>query len=103
MDRYTEALASAREDGDPELIALVLKNRAMDLEQLGESQRMLTDLTEARDSFRALGNAGEEGNSDYALGIALEHLGRRTSPGAHSSERCRCCPGRATCDSWPSP
>jgi len=74
---YTEALASAREDGDRELIALVLKNRAMDLEQLGESERVLTDLTEARDAFHALGNPGEEGNSEYALGIALEHLGRR--------------------------
>ncbi|HEY1335180.1 MAG TPA: tetratricopeptide repeat protein, partial [Myxococcaceae bacterium] len=77
VDRYTEALTSAREDGDRELIALVLKNRAMDLDQLGESERVLTDLSEARDTFQALGNAGEEGASDYGLGIALEHLGRR--------------------------
>ena len=49
----------------------------MDLEQLGESERVLTDLTEARDAFHALGNPGEEGNSEYGLGIALEHLRRR--------------------------
>jgi len=77
VERYTEALASAREDGDRELIALVLKNRAMDLDQLGESERVLADLSEARDAFHALGNAGEEGASEYGLGIALEHLGRR--------------------------
>jgi CHAT domain-containing protein len=77
VERYTEALASARQDGDRELIALVLKNRAMDLDQLGESERVLTDLTEARDAFHVLGNAGEEGASEYGLGIALEHLRRR--------------------------
>ena len=76
VDRYTEALAAARQDGDPDLVALLLKNRAMDQEQLGDSARAMADLGEARDMFRSLGNVGEQGHSEYALGIALEHLGR---------------------------
>jgi CHAT domain-containing protein/predicted negative regulator of RcsB-dependent stress response len=75
-DRDTDALPLAREDGDAELVALLLKNRAMDLEQLGESERALADLAEARDAFRTLGNANEQGHCEYALGITLEHLGR---------------------------
>ena len=77
VDRYTEALASAREDGDPYLVALVLKNRAMDLDQLGESRRALGDLAEARNTFRSLQNTAQEGHSEYALGIALQQLGQR--------------------------
>ena len=77
VDRYTEALARAREDGDPARIAQLLKNRAIDLESLGDSDRALVDLGEARDTFRALGEVTLEGNADYALGIAFEHLGQR--------------------------
>jgi len=76
VDRYSEALAAAREDGDPDLVALLLKNRAMDQEQLGDSERAMADLAEARDAFRSLGNVSEQGHSEYALGIALEHLER---------------------------
>ena len=76
VDCYSKALALARGDGDPNEVALLLKNRAMDQEQLGESRRALADLGEARDTFQSLGNAGGEGNAEYALGIALEHLGR---------------------------
>jgi CHAT domain-containing protein len=78
VERYTEALALAREDEDPELVALVLKNRASDLEQLGDSDRALADLGEARDTARELGKGSEEAYAEYALGITLEHLGRRT-------------------------
>ena len=77
VDRYSEALAAAREDGDPDLVALLLKNRAMDQEQLGDSDRAIADLGEARDAFRSLGNLSEQGHSEYGLGVALEHL-RRT-------------------------
>ncbi|HET6984779.1 MAG TPA: CHAT domain-containing tetratricopeptide repeat protein [Myxococcaceae bacterium] len=76
VDRYSEALPLARQDGDAELVALVLKNRAMDLEQLGESERAMADLDEARDTFRTLGNTNQQGHCEYALGIILEHLGR---------------------------
>jgi CHAT domain-containing protein/tetratricopeptide (TPR) repeat protein len=76
VDRYSEALAAAREDGDPDLVALLLKNRALDQEQLGDSARAMADLGEARDIVRSLGNVGEQGHCEYGLGIALEHLGR---------------------------
>ncbi|HEY3587629.1 MAG TPA: CHAT domain-containing tetratricopeptide repeat protein [Myxococcaceae bacterium] len=78
VERYTEALALAREDGDPELVALLLKNRATDLDNLGESDRALADIREARDTARAMGKGSEEGYAEFALGMTFEHLGRAT-------------------------
>jgi CHAT domain-containing protein/tetratricopeptide (TPR) repeat protein len=76
VERYTEALTLAREDGDPELIAVVLKNRATDLDNLGESDRALADISEARDTARAMGKGSEEGYAEFALGRTFLHLGR---------------------------
>ena len=76
VERYTEALALAREDGDEELVALLLKNRATDLDNLGDSERALMDISEARDTARRMGKSGEEGYAEFALGMTFVHLGR---------------------------
>ncbi|HET6983435.1 MAG TPA: tetratricopeptide repeat protein, partial [Myxococcaceae bacterium] len=76
VERYTGALAHAREDRDPGLVATVLMDRALDLDRLGEAEQALADLGEARDIFRTLGNPGDEGNSEYGLGLVLQHMGR---------------------------
>ena len=73
VERYTEALARAREDGDPGMIARVLKNRALDLERLGDLERAVADTRQARDTFRALGDVKGESYAEYALGLALEN------------------------------
>jgi CHAT domain-containing protein len=78
VEHYTEALARAREDGDPELVALVLKNRATDLDRLGDPERALVDLGEARDAFRAVGSWSGEAYAEYSMGIALDRLRRTT-------------------------
>jgi len=76
VKRYTEALALAREDDDQELVALVLRNRAIDLDRLGESERALTDISETRDTARRMGKGGEQGYAEFALGRTFVHLGR---------------------------
>ena len=76
IDRYTEALEFTRQDGDQDVQAQVLRNRAADYQGLGDEERALFDFREARASFRALGNAREEGVADYSIAIVLNDAGR---------------------------
>ncbi len=76
IDRYTEALECARRDGDEDVQAQVLTNRAVDYEGLGDDVRALFDFKEARAKFRALGNRHQEGMTDFSIGLTLGDTGR---------------------------
>ncbi|HET9037642.1 MAG TPA: tetratricopeptide repeat protein, partial [Myxococcaceae bacterium] len=68
--RYTEALPFARQDGDEVAYAVALKNRAGQYLALGEYERGLEDLRDARARFRALGKTREEGLAEFSIGVA---------------------------------
>jgi CHAT domain-containing protein len=69
--RYTEALEFAKQSGDEAAYAVALKNRANQYLTLGEFDRGLQDLREARAQFRALlGRSREEGLVELSIGTA---------------------------------
>jgi len=68
IGRYTEAMELARQSGDETAYAVALKNRAGQYSALGETERSLHDLQDARARFRALGARREEGVAEFAIG-----------------------------------
>jgi CHAT domain-containing protein len=66
--RYTDAMELARQGGDEREYAVALKNRANQYSALGETERSLHDLRDARARFRALGARREEGVAEFAIG-----------------------------------
>ncbi|HET6981638.1 MAG TPA: tetratricopeptide repeat protein, partial [Myxococcaceae bacterium] len=74
--RYTEAIELVRQDGDETAYAVVLKNRALQYIALGDYDRGLADLRDARARFRALGNFRGEGVAEYSIGTTLHDLNR---------------------------
>lgn len=74
--RYTEAIELLRQDGDETAYPVVLKNRALQYIALGDFDRGLADLRDARARFRALGNFRGEGLAEYSIGTTLHDLKR---------------------------
>ena len=74
--RYTEALEFAHQAGDEVAHAVALKNRANQYLTLGEYDRGLQDLRDARARFRALGRSREEGLAEFSIGSAYQNQGR---------------------------
>ena len=74
--RYTEAIELLRQDEDETAYAVVLKNCALQYIALGDYDRGLADLRDARARFRALGNLRGEGLAEYSIGTTLHDLKR---------------------------
>lgn len=68
--RYTEALEFAKQAGDEVAYGVALKNRANQYLTLGEFDRGLQDLRDARARFRSLGRSREEGLAEFSIGTA---------------------------------
>jgi CHAT domain-containing protein/tetratricopeptide (TPR) repeat protein len=73
IDRYTEALPFAREAGDETAYAVALKNRGGQYLDLGDTERGMQDLEDARTRFRALGKPREEGLAEFAIGTGWQN------------------------------
>jgi len=71
VERYTDALALARESGDGFLQAKLLENRATDLGFLGQLDRALADFDEAARRFHALDRPMDEALCEFGMGNAL--------------------------------
>jgi CHAT domain-containing protein len=76
IERYTEALAFARQAGDVLSEAMVLKNRAADLSTVGQVDRALADYRETQALFHKLKDARGEALNIYSIGTALLNANR---------------------------
>jgi CHAT domain-containing protein len=68
--RYTEAMPFALQVGDESNYAVALKNRGGQYLALGDYDRGLQDLHEARARFRSLGKPRLEGLAEFTIGVA---------------------------------
>ena len=76
VERYSEALGLARTTGDGVIAAIVLKNRADGLSNLGQFDRALADFREACLAFRSLKAISREGVCEFSVGSALGAMHR---------------------------